>query len=78
MLRHKMPLPYVVDLVSNLNLDTDFNNTWTNGVARALKTFIPDGTEAVDKKCPDCGDPEGLIYEEGCLKCTSCGHSKCG
>ncbi len=77
-LRHKMPLPYVVDLVSNLNLDTDFINTWTNGVARALKTFIPDGTEAVDKKCPDCGDPEGLIYEEGCLKCTSCGHSKCG
>ncbi len=77
-LRHKMPLPYVVDMISNLNLDTDFINTWTNGVARALKTFIPDGTEAVDKKCPDCGDPDGLIYEEGCLKCTSCGHSKCG
>lgn len=77
-LRHKMPLPYVVDMVGNLNLDKDFINTWTNGVARALKTFIPDGTQAVDKKCPDCGDPEGLIYEEGCLKCKSCGHSKCG
>ena len=77
-LRHNMPLPYVVDLVENLNLDKDHINTWKNGVARALKTFIPDGTEAVDKECPGCGDPGGLIYEEGCLKCKSCGYSKCG
>lgn len=77
-LRHRMPLPYVVELVSNLNLDNDFINSWKNGVSRALKTFIPDGTVAVDKTCPDCGDTEGLIYEEGCLKCKSCGHSKCG
>lgn len=77
-LRHRMPLPYVVELVSNLNLDNDFINSWKNGVARALKTFIPDGTVAVDKTCPDCGDTDGLIYEEGCLKCKSCGHSKCG
>ena len=77
-LRHGMPLPYVVDLVSNLHLDKEFINTWTNGVARALKTFIPDGTKAVDKKCPSCSDPDGLVYEEGCLKCKSCGHSKCG
>jgi ribonucleoside-diphosphate reductase alpha chain len=77
-LRHNMPLPYVVDLVENLNLDTEFINTWKNGVARALKTFIPDGTKAADKVCDSCGDPDGLIYEEGCLKCKSCGHSKCG
>ncbi|WP_020527549.1 adenosylcobalamin-dependent ribonucleoside-diphosphate reductase [Flexithrix dorotheae] len=77
-LRHGMPLPYVVDLVSNLHLDSDFINTWKNGVARALKTFIPDGTSAVDRKCPSCEDPDGLIYEEGCLKCKSCNYSKCG
>lgn len=77
-LRHRMPIPYVVELVSNLNLDNDYINSWKNGVARALKTFIPDGTVAVDKTCPDCGDTDGLIYEEGCLKCKSCGHSKCG
>lgn len=77
-LRHGMPLHYVVDLVNNLNLFDENINTWKNGVSRALKRFIPDGTEAVDKKCPECGDPEGLIYEEGCLKCKSCGHSKCG
>ena len=77
-LRHGMPLHYVVDLVNNLNLFDENINTWKNGVSRALKRFIPDGTEAVDKRCPECGDPEGLIYEEGCLKCKSCGHSKCG
>ncbi|WP_370391765.1 adenosylcobalamin-dependent ribonucleoside-diphosphate reductase [uncultured Winogradskyella sp.] len=77
-LRHGMPIPYVVDLVQNLNLYDEHINTWKNGVARALKRFIPEGTEAVDKKCPNCHDPEGLVFEEGCLKCKSCGHSKCG
>ncbi len=77
-LRHGMPLPYVVDLINNLNLYDDSINTWKNGVARALKKFIPDGTKAADHTCPECSDPDGLIYEEGCLKCKSCGHSKCG
>jgi len=77
-LRHGMPLNYVVQLINNLNLTDENINTWKNGVARTLKQFIPDGTSAIDKKCPECHDPEGLIYEEGCLKCKSCGHSKCG
>jgi ribonucleoside-diphosphate reductase alpha chain len=77
-LRHGMPLQYVVDLVNNLNLFDENINTWKNGVARTLKRFIPNGTEAIDKKCPECGDPDGLVYMEGCLSCKSCGHSKCG
>jgi ribonucleoside-diphosphate reductase alpha chain len=77
-LRHGMPMPYVVDLIQNLNLYDEHINTWKNGVARALKRFVPEGTEAKDKRCPSCNDPEGLIFEEGCLKCKSCGHSKCG
>jgi len=77
-LRHGMPMPYVVNLIQNLNLYDDHINTWKNGVARALKRFVPDGSAAADKKCPECHDPEGLIYSEGCLKCISCGHSKCG
>jgi ribonucleoside-diphosphate reductase alpha chain len=77
-LRHGMPIPYVVDLINNLNMYDENINTWKNGIARALKQFVEDGTEAVDKKCPECGDPEGLIYEEGCLKCKNCGHTKCG
>lgn len=77
-LRHGMPINYIVDLVSDLNLYDNNINTWKNGVARALKRYIPNGTIAADKKCPSCGDPNGLIYEEGCLNCKSCGHSKCG
>ncbi len=77
-LRHGMPLPNVIDLIENLNLYSDNINTWKTGVERALKKYIPDGTVAVDRKCSDCGDPNGLIYEEGCLKCKSCGASKCG
>ncbi len=77
-LRHGMPLPYVVNLVSNLNLYDDSINNWKKGVERALKRFIPNGSSAADKVCSACGDPEGLVYEEGCLKCVSCGASKCG
>jgi ribonucleoside-diphosphate reductase alpha chain len=76
-LRHGMPLPYVVDMVNNLHLNDESLNTWKNGVARALKKFIPDGTEPSQKICPDCGEA-ALIYEEGCLNCKSCGHTKCG
>ncbi|MDH3323060.1 MAG: adenosylcobalamin-dependent ribonucleoside-diphosphate reductase [Flavobacteriaceae bacterium] len=77
-LRHGMPMPYVVDLIQNLNMYDDHINTWKNGVTRALKRYVPEGSAAADKKCGECGDPEGLIYSEGCLKCVSCGHSKCG
>lgn len=77
-MRHGMPMPYVVDLIENLNLYDEHINTWKNGVARALKRFVPEGAEAVDKKCSNCSDPEGLVFEEGCLKCKSCGFTKCG
>ncbi|MDO9185851.1 MAG: adenosylcobalamin-dependent ribonucleoside-diphosphate reductase [Bacteroidia bacterium] len=77
-LRHGMPLPHVVALIGDLNLYNDSINTWKTGVERALKKYIPDGTQAVDRKCSECGSPEGLIYEEGCVKCKNCGNSKCG
>jgi len=77
-LRHGMPMHEVVKLIEGLNLYDDFINTWKNGVARALKRYIKDGVTPQDKKCPQCGDPEGLVFEEGCLSCKSCGYSKCG
>lgn len=77
-LRHGMPLNYVVNLIQGLNTEQEHINTWKNGVVRALKRFIPDGTKAVKKQCPECGDPEGVIYKEGCLICKSCGHTECG
>ena len=77
-LRHGMPLPQVVDVVENLNLDSENINTWKSGVARALKKFIRNGTPATDHQCGECGDPEGMVYQEGCLTCKSCGQTKCG
>ena len=77
-LRHGMPLNYVINLVSGLNVEQEHINTWKNGVVRALKKFVPDGTKAIKEACPSCSDPEGLIYREGCLTCKSCGYSKCG
>lgn len=75
-LRHGMPLNYVIDLISNLNFPEDNINTWRNGVVRSLKRYIPDGTQAVDTICPACGE-DTVVYEDGCLICKSCGHSKC-
>ncbi len=77
-LRHEMPIPNVVNLISSLRLDSDTINTWKNGVERALRKYIPNGTKP--KKgttCPECGS-ENLVYQEGCLVCTSCGASRCG
>tara|TARA_R110002126_G_scaffold88759_5_gene212559 strand:+ start:3389 stop:5959 length:2571 start_codon:yes stop_codon:yes gene_type:complete len=75
-LRHGMPLPYVVDLVSSLNLEDDTLTTWKNGVTRVIKKFIPDGTKS-DNKCPNC-EQDSLVFQEGCLTCSNCGHAKCG
>ena len=77
-LRNGMPITDVVNLVSGLQLDNEAINNWKNGVERALKRYIPDGTkEDTGKKCEKCGSHE-LVYQEGCLTCKSCGYSKCG
>ena len=76
-LRHGMPIPYVVNLISSLRLDNSNINSWKAGVARALKQFIPDGTLALKgEHCERCGGDK-LMYQEGCLTCKECGHSKC-
>ncbi|SKC10727.1 adenosylcobalamin-dependent ribonucleoside-diphosphate reductase [Dyadobacter psychrophilus] len=75
-LRHGMPIEKVVDLIGSLQLDESIN-TWKNGVARALKQYIPDGTEAKKQKCQNCNSTN-LLYQEGCLTCKDCGSSKCG
>ncbi|MFD1551446.1 adenosylcobalamin-dependent ribonucleoside-diphosphate reductase [Putridiphycobacter roseus] len=76
-LRHGMPIEKAVHLISTLQLDTEAINTWKNGVARALKRYIVDGTEAKNQKCENCNSTN-LIYQEGCLSCKDCGSSKCG
>ena len=74
-LRYKMPIEQVIKLISSLELDEDNINTWKNGVERALKRYIKDGTSTAEK-CPNC--KQQLIFEEGCLHCPGCGYSKCG
>jgi ribonucleoside-diphosphate reductase alpha chain len=76
-LRYGMPIDQVLKLVGGLELDSQSINTWKMGVERALKKYLPNGTKANGQKCPNCGN-ETLIYQEGCLICTSCGTSKCG
>ena len=67
----------VIKLVQGMELNNESINTWKNGVERALKKYLPNGTEAKGQQCPNCG-LETLIYQEGCLICTNCGASRCG
>lgn len=76
-LRYGMPIDQVIKLVSGLQLDNESINTWKVGVERALKKYIPDGTQVSEQACPSCGE-RTLVYQEGCLTCKTCGHSKCG
>ena len=75
-LRYNMPIEKVVALIDGLHLDDENINTWKNGVKRALKQYIEDGTRSKGK-CPQCGQ-EQMAYQNGCLTCLSCGYSKCG
>ena len=75
-LRYRMPIGNVIKLVGSLQLKSESINTWKNGVERALKKYIVDGTEAKGQTCPVCGGI--LVYQEGCLICKNCGASRCG
>ena len=74
-LRYGMPIDKVVQLVDGLHLDSETINTWKNGVERALKRYIKDGTRGKGR-CPQCGQ-ENMAYQNGCLTCMACGYSKC-
>ncbi len=76
-LRYGMPIDQVIKLVSGLQLDSESINTWKVGVERALKKYIPDGTQISEQACPHCGQ-KTLVYQEGCLTCKSCAYSRCG
>ncbi|KAA6320182.1 ribonucleoside-diphosphate reductase alpha chain, partial [termite gut metagenome] len=76
-LRWRIPIEQVIRMVGSLQLDSENINTWKNGVERALKKYVQDGTEVKGSVCENCGN-ETLIYQEGCLICTTCGTSKCG
>lgn len=77
-LRHGMPLQYVVDLVESLNLGEEALSSWKSGVVRSIKKYIKDGTKAKSSKCSECGTEDSMVFAEGCLRCKQCGLSKCG
>lgn len=76
-LRNSMPIEDVINLVAGLQLDNENINNWKNGVERALKKYIPNGTKAKKGSCESCSSTN-LVYQEGCLTCQDCGSSKCG
>lgn len=76
-LRYKMPIDLCIKLIGSLDLDSENINNWKNGVERALKKYVQDGTVVKGQKCPECG-LESLIYQEGCLICKCCGSTRCG
>ena len=77
LLRHRMPLPYLIKIISSLNLDASNINTWKNGVIRTLRKFNDSNIEEGHyETCPECGGR--LLNEGGCLHCLDCGYSKCG
>ncbi|MEP1953446.1 MAG: ribonucleoside-diphosphate reductase, adenosylcobalamin-dependent, partial [Algoriphagus sp.] len=76
-LRYGMPIDKIVDLINSLQLDNESINTWKNGVVRAVKRYVEDGTKAKGQACEQCKSVN-LIYQEGCLTCKDCGSSKCG
>jgi len=76
-LRYGMPIEKIVDLINSLQLDNESINTWKNGVVRAVKRYVEDGTKVKGQTCEQCKSVN-LIYQEGCLTCKDCGSSKCG
>lgn len=77
-LRHGTPVQYVVEqLLKDKHSDiTSFSKV----AARVLKSYIKDGTKTtMERKCPNptCEAENSFIYEEKCIKCASCGWSKC-
>ena len=77
LLRHDIPVENVVNIIDGLNFREETINSWKNGVLRALRKFIADGTKAKET-CPSCGGQGTLEFKEGCLTCIACSYSKCG
>jgi ribonucleoside-diphosphate reductase alpha chain len=78
LLRHDIPVENVVNIIEGLNFREESINSWKNGVIRALKKFIADGTKAKGQVCPNCGEQDTMEFKEGCLTCVACSYSKCG
>ena len=74
-LRHGAQAKFMVE---QLQKDKDSEMfSFAKCIARILKNYIKDGEVPSDKLCSECGS-ESLLYQDGCITCTSCGYAKCG
>ena len=74
-LRHGAPINYVVEQMQKEQNADMFS--FARSISRVLKQYVPDGTKATQKTCPECSSTN-LIYQDGCVTCSDCGNSKCG
>jgi len=52
--------------------------SFSKAISRTLKKYLKDTPlDGVGEKCESCGSPNGLVRQEGCYVCVSCGASKC-
>jgi len=71
-LRHGADIKFIVEQLNKCNGDLF---SFTKGLARVLKKYIPNGAKST-VKCSECGS-SNVIFEEGCNKCLDCGASTC-
>lgn len=76
LLREGTEIINIIRIIEKLEFNNRSLNSWQSGIIRALKSFVPDGTESKGEKCPDCGE-ESIVYENGCKICKSCGSTSC-
>jgi ribonucleoside-diphosphate reductase alpha chain len=72
-LRHGADIKFIVEQLNKTDGDLF---SFTKGLARVLKKYIPEGAKST-VHCLDCGSDQ-VIFQEGCQSCQSCGSSKCG
>jgi|15BtaG_2_1085339.scaffolds.fasta_scaffold00359_15 ribonucleoside-diphosphate reductase alpha chain len=73
LLRSGAPMHLIVQQLEKVGGDM---YSFARSVSRALKKYIPDGTEEKGEACPECG-VEPMVRQEGCVTCKGCGWSKC-
>jgi ribonucleoside-diphosphate reductase alpha chain len=79
LMRHGMPIFYIIEVLGSLHLDGEFITTWKSGVKRILKRYLKEednGKEVTGKTCDNCGSTNIMIIE-GCETCAECASSKC-
>jgi len=74
-LRHGAKINYIVEQLQKDESSDMFS--FARVISRVLKQYVPDGTKATGQKtCDECSSKD-LIYQDGCVSCTTCGWSKC-